>query len=110
MYKGYFIDSETKWYYLKTRYYNSNIGRFINSHEHNYPEKEKFATNLFAYCSNNLIKYIDSSGQFGVFALLAITTASMLIGGAAQLVSNAIAGKSGDELWRSVLVQQLEQN
>ena len=44
----------------------------------------------------------DPSGHFGIWALVAITAASMLIGGTAQLVSNAMASKTGRELWRGV--------
>ena len=44
----------------------------------------------------------DPTGHFGIWALIAITAASMLIGGTAQLVSNAMAGKTGSELWRGV--------
>ena len=46
--------------------------------------------------------YVDPNGEFGIWALVAITTASMLIGGTAQLVSNAMAGKTSSELWRGV--------
>ena len=46
--------------------------------------------------------YVDPSGHFGILALIAITGFSMLIGGAVQLISNAMAGKTGSELWRGV--------
>lgn len=29
VYKGYYLDNETEWYYLKSRYYNSNLSRFF---------------------------------------------------------------------------------
>ena len=35
--------------------------------------------------------------------LIAIMMTSMLIGGSTQLISNAIAGKTGNELWRGVV-------
>ena len=46
--------------------------------------------------------YADPSGHFGILALIAITGFSMLIGGAVQLISNAMAGKTGSELWHGV--------
>ena len=58
--------------------------------------------NLYAYCGNDPINKYDPTGHFGIWALVAITAASMLIGGTAQLVSNAMAGKTGSELWRGV--------
>ena len=30
-YRGYYLDSETNWYYLQSRYYNPTWGRFINA-------------------------------------------------------------------------------
>ena len=30
-YRGYYYDSETSLYYLNSRYYDSNVGRFINA-------------------------------------------------------------------------------
>ena len=30
-YRGYFYDEETGWYYLKSRYYDPEVGRFINA-------------------------------------------------------------------------------
>ena len=50
----------------------------------------------------------DESGEFafatfGIAALIAITLGSIVIGGTFQLVSNAMAGKTGDELWRGVV-------
>jgi RHS repeat-associated protein len=35
-YRGYYYDSETKWYYLNSRYYDPIVGRFINSDDLNY--------------------------------------------------------------------------
>ena len=32
-YRSYYYDSETSWYYLNSRYYNPNIGRFITMDE-----------------------------------------------------------------------------
>ena len=43
--------------------------------------------------------YADPSGCFGVLTLVTITIASMLMGGAARLVSNVITGKTGGKFW-----------
>ena len=49
-------DVETGLYYLRARYYNPNWQRFVNV---DYIIKG----NLFEYCNNNSISYIDPSGN-----------------------------------------------
>ena len=66
-YRGYFYDVETQWYYLQTRYYNPNWGRFINADTTLYSNLLGF--NLFAYCYNNPVNYIDPYGESGTAAL-----------------------------------------
>ena len=66
-YRGYYYDSETNYYYLQSRYYDSNICRFINSDSMNSAYKyknEKLGNNLFAYCCNNSINSLDPTGNF----------------------------------------------
>ncbi|HIT43268.1 TPA: RHS repeat-associated core domain-containing protein, partial [Candidatus Avacholeplasma faecigallinarum] len=102
--RSYYYDIETNLYYLQSRYYDSQTHRFINMDSIEYLDPENInGLNLFAYCGNNPINRYDPTGHFGIMALLAITVVSMLIGGGVQLVSNAMAGKTGDELWRGVV-------
>ena len=61
-YSGYQYDSETGFYYLKSRYYNSELGRFIT-------RDTVPSSNLYAYCENNPVMFIDPSGH--VFEILA---------------------------------------
>ena len=103
LYKGYSYDKETSLYYCNSRYYDPEVKRFISIDDISYLDKETLSgINLYSYCYNNPINKYDPSGHFGIWALVAITAASMLIGGTAQLVSNAMAGKTGSELWRGV--------
>ena len=102
-YKGYYYDNESGMYYCNARYYNPQWGRFLNSDSIEYLDPESInGLNLYAYCNNDPVNKYDPSGHFGIWALIAITAASMLIGGGAQLISNAMVGKTGDELWRGV--------
>ena len=64
-YRGYYFDSETDYYYLKSRYYDSTLGRFINADLYEYAKKQKddyIGLNLFAYCCNDPINFIDQTG------------------------------------------------
>ena len=53
-------------YYLQSRYYDPQTGRFINADDTDYLGADgSFASyNLFAYCSNNPVMNVDPSGHF----------------------------------------------
>ena len=90
-------------YYLNSRYYNPEIGRFINADDVSYLEPGSLnGLNLYTYCENNPVMMVDPDGNFGILALFAITVSSAIIGGGIQLASNALAGKTGSELWEGV--------
>ena len=63
-YRSYYYDTETNLYYLNTRYYDPEVGRFISQDDVSYLDPEHInGLNLFAYCGNNPVSYIDSDGQ-----------------------------------------------
>ena len=63
-YRGYYYDVETGLYYLKTRYYDPETGRFITIDDISYLAPDTInGLNLYAYCGNNPITYIDITGR-----------------------------------------------
>ena len=64
-YRGYFYDFDTGLYYLRSRYYDPEIGRFINADDTDYLgyDASPLSMNLFAYCENNPVCNIDLSGN-----------------------------------------------
>ena len=65
-YRGYYLDNETGYYYLQSRYYDPSICRFINADDYNYINKEEFeGLNMFAYCNNNPPNISDHIGCWG---------------------------------------------
>ena len=60
-YRGYVYDRETGLYYVASRYYDPEIGRFINSDGQ--LNCGILGYNLFAYCSNNPINLEDQTGH-----------------------------------------------
>ncbi len=62
-YRGYYYDVETGFYYLKSRYYDPETGRFISQDLTEYASNNTVnGLNLYCYCLNNPIKYVDFSG------------------------------------------------
>ena len=72
-YRGYFYDFDTGLYYLRSRYYDPETGRFINADDTEQLKvpseamcglsNEVLTINLFAYCGNNPVMKIDPNGQ-----------------------------------------------
>ena len=65
-YRGYYYDSETGYYYLQTRYYNPEWGRFLNADGYVNANGDILGYNMFAYCSNNPVMGYDPEGTFNV--------------------------------------------
>ena len=61
-YRGYVWDPETGLYYLQSRYYSPGLGRFINADALVSTGQGLLGNNMFAYCGNNPVNYIDSLG------------------------------------------------
>ena len=94
-YRGYVYDQETGFYYLQSRYYNPEIGRFINADDVSNlgAEDSIVGLNIFAYCSNNPANRFDGSGNaslpnwakiaIGVGIIAAAAAVTIATGGAA---------------------------
>ena len=74
-YRGYYYDTETGLYYLNSRYYSPEFGRFISA--------DRFAStdvtmplsaNAYSYCENNPIARKDVDGALWVSALIGVAT------------------------------------
>ena len=95
-YRGYCYDEETGFYYVSSRYYDPEIGRWINA---DIPETltadfENFAQyNLFAYCFNNPVNLSDETGAWPSWATkLAIGVGAIVIGAAVVAATAATGG------------------
>ncbi len=100
-YRGYYYDEELKLYYLKTRYYDPEVGRFINADDITYIDPETInGLNLYAYCGNNPVMNVDPNGTFFWLAFLAIIGISALVGGVIGGVSGGVtAAMNGQDFW-----------
>ena len=55
-YCGEYIDNETGFIYLRNRYYDPKLGRFISE------DPAKSGSNWYVYCENNPLKFVDPWG------------------------------------------------
>ena len=98
-YRGYYYDTETQLFYCNSRYYSPEICRWILPDNVKYLDPESInGLNLYCYCANNPIMYVDPSGHawYDVFAWIgvglfaaALTVATL---GAAGIAIGGIAG------------------
>lgn len=87
-YKSYYYDNETGMYYLRNRYYNPEIRRFINADNffavQGSPET-LHNRNLFAYCDHNPLTRSDADGDAWMVAAASFA-AGMAASVACQMV------------------------
>ena len=68
-YRGYYYDVETGLYYLQSRYYDPETGRFINADgQISGVGGDILGYNMFAYCMNNPVNMSDPSGHWPKWA------------------------------------------
>jgi RHS repeat-associated protein len=89
-YREYRYDAETQLYYLQSRYYNPEWGRFINADCIVAVGTDISSANMYSYCNNNPVNLSDSTGQyFGLDDAIA-GIVGMAVGIASQFVSDMV--------------------
>ena len=102
-YRSYYYDDETELYYLKSRYYDPEVGRFITIDDLSYLNPESInGLNLYAYCGNNPVMRVDPDGTaFLWLAVLALLLFTPIGGIAAQTVVSTLSyiGMAVASIW-----------
>ena len=92
-YRGYYYDTETGFYYLQSRYYDPEIGRFINADSYASTDATGLlSTNMFAYCENDPVNKSDPDGEVAHLAIGAVVGAIANVG--FSYLNHMIAGES----------------
>ena len=90
-YRGYYYDSETRLYYLGSRYYDPQVKRFINADGAAFATINPYSNgltdkNYFAYCDNDPVSRSDDGGEFWNIVVGAV------VGGIGGALSAAASG------------------
>lgn len=62
-YSGEYYDKETETIYLRARYYQPNVGRFLTRDTYTGEESDSLSLNLYTYCNNDGVNNVDPSGH-----------------------------------------------
>ena len=110
-YRGYFYDTETGFYYLNSRYYDPQIGRWIspepNVDQGGFDSGAGFlGYNVYAYCANNPVMYRDDTGESITLCILIGTGIGLIVGGAFgayRANKNGYSPSDGWKYWKYVV-------
>lgn len=104
-YRSYYYDSDIQMYYLQSRYYDPEVGRFINCDDVNYIGYSDTANsyNAFAYCENDPVNSWNYNGNLAfrlrwqwtvaigtLFTLVRVLGISLDIKGINKITNNKI--------------------
>ena len=64
-YCGEYYDKETEEVYLRARYYEPSVGRFITRDTYTGESDEPLSLHLYTYCENDGVNMVDPSGHWG---------------------------------------------
>ena len=99
-YKGYYYDDDVEMYYCKSRFYVPLWHRWLNSDSINYLEPKNITSlNLFAYCNNNPVMYVDPTGRSTILGLLISVGLSL----AFEVLEDTLDGNGMDHDWKDYL-------
>jgi len=102
-YRGYRYDTETGLYYLQSRYYNPDWGRFVNADDIGVitgSMGDLTDKNIFAFCDNNPVNRADNGGDF--WHVIAAATAGSLISGVMDVVIQVTTTRRWD--WKQTAI------
>ena len=102
-YRGYYLDSETGLYYLNSRYYNAEVGRFLNADSVvSGTGGEILGYNMFAYCMNNPVNMADDNGNWAKWMEKAAEAISKTVTTVLAFTRELLTNKINDNISKSI--------
>ena len=105
-YRGYYFDSETGFYYVSSRYYDPEVGRWINADDAIAGVGGNIrGYNLFAYCMNDPVNMSDPTGHWPkwatklVAAVAVVAAIGFAVGAATGAAGGAISHRISTGSW-----------
>ena len=102
-YRGYYYDAETGLYYLQSRYYNPEWGRFINADSPDVMsviQENVLSSNAYAYCNNNPINNSDPTGYVTPANLIGAVIGAIIGAVGGYFLTRWMANRLGLKGWR----------
>ena len=90
-YRGYVYDQEYELYYLQSRYYNPETGRFLNGDAFTATGQGLLGNNMFSYCQNCPIVFSDNSGY------RVVRRSAEMVGGGTPYITDQTDDSIGQE-------------
>ena len=99
-YRGYYYDQDMGLYYLQSRYYDPQVGRFINADDfYNLGiDLTILSFNMYQYCNNSPIIFEDRQGEFLCAAIGAVVGAAT-----SAIFASMEAGRTSREIMASAV-------
>ena len=106
-YRGYYFVSRIGLYYLTTRFYDYTTGRFINADVPSVGMESGFnipeGCNLYSYCLNNPISYVDPTGHFAISLLVGAVVAFGIGVGMSVVGQGLQYGWDNISIWQALI-------
>ena len=106
-YRGYYMVSCIGLYYLTTRFYDYTTGRFLNADVPSVGMESGFnipeGCNLYSYCLNNPISYVDPTGHFAISLLVGAVVAFGIGVGMSVVGQGLQYGWDNISIWQALI-------
>jgi RHS repeat-associated protein len=100
-YSGYTFDEESSLYYLKSRFYDPELARFMQEDTYRGNSADPLSLNLYTYVSNNPIRYWDPTGH----VLTETDKANLSLANQTKIENATIAWNTANEDYKKATTQ-----